>query len=87
MHAFTNVFIYRNTKVLQQSSPPLKLAVVTLPNPPPPTLTIILNETLINPLRMREGYGSHMCLCVCVCVCVTALAATYLVYALKTRCH
>ena len=25
--------------------------------------------------------------CVCVCVSVTKLAATYLVYMLKTRCH
>ena len=36
-------------------------------------------------LSMREGYGS--CVCVCLCICVTALAATYLVYALKARCY
>ena len=42
----------------------------------------------INPRRMRESYGS-LCVCVCVClsVClsVTALAASYLIYTLKTR--
>ena len=30
-------------------------------------------QKLVNPRRMREGYGSHsvcLCLCVCVCVCV-----------------
>ena len=47
---------------------------------------------VVNPRRMREGYGSHsVCLCVCVCVCVclsvTALAATYLVYTLKAGYH
>ena len=45
---------------------------------------------IVNPRRMREGYGSHsVCLCVCVCVClsVTALAATYLVYTLKAGYH
>ena len=39
---------------------------------------------------MHEGYGScFVCVCVCVCahvrVSVTTLAATYLVYTLKTR--
>ena len=33
---------------------------------------------------MREGYGSRS---VWLCVSVTALAATYLFYTLKTRCH
>ena len=54
---------------------------------------------LINPRHMREGYGSrYVCVCVCVCVSlcvcvtvclcvVTALAATYLIYTLKTRYH
>ena len=45
---------------------------------------------VINPRRMREGYGSRsVCVCVCVCVClsVTALAATYLVYTLKVGYH
>ena len=37
---------------------------------------------MINPWCMREGYGSRS-----VCVSVTKLAATYLVYTLKTRCH
>ena len=41
---------------------------------------------IFNPRRMREGYGSRF-VCVCVCVCVTELAATYLVYSLKVRCH
>ena len=41
---------------------------------------------IINPRRMREGYGSRF-VCVCVCVSVTELAATYLVYSLKVRCH
>ena len=45
-----------------------------------------LGNLVINPRRMREGYGSR-CVCLCVCVSVTALAATYLVYTLKTRCH
>ena len=34
---------------------------------------------VVNPRRMRKGYGSgFVCVCVCVCVCVsvTALAAT-----------
>ena len=35
---------------------------------------------LINPWRMREGYGSSCC---CVCVSVTALAATYLIGAIR----
>ena len=45
---------------------------------------------LINPRRMREGYGSRfVCVCVCVSVClsVTALAATYLVCMSKLRRH
>ena len=48
--------------------------------------------SLVNPRRMREGYGSR-CVCVCVCVClsvclsVTALAATYLVCMSKLRHH
>ena len=37
---------------------------------------------LINPRRMREGYGS-----LCVYLSVTTLAATYLVFTLKIRCH
>ena len=41
---------------------------------------------LINPRRMREGYGSRS-VCVSVCVSVTAPAATYLFYTSKTRCH
>ena len=48
---------------------------------------------IFNPRCMRrEGYGSRCvrvsaCVCVCVCVSVTTLAATYLVYVLKSRCH
>ena len=45
---------------------------------------------LINPRRMREGYGSRfVCVCVCLSVClsVTALAATYLVCMSKLRHH
>ena len=43
---------------------------------------------MINPRRMREGYGGRfVCVCVCVCVSVTELAATYLVYTLKVGCH
>ena len=37
---------------------------------------------IINPRRMREGYGSRS-----VCVSVTVLAATYLFYTSKIRCH
>ena len=45
-------------------------------------------EAIINPRRMREGYCSRrVCVCECVCVSVAALAATYLIYTLKTRCH
>ena len=37
---------------------------------------------------MREGYGSRsVCVCVCICLSVTTLAAAYLVYTLKARCH
>ena len=57
-------------------------------------LNCIIVWLVINPRRMREGYGSRsVCECVCVCVCVsvcvsvTALAATYLFYTLKTKCH
>ena len=39
---------------------------------------------IINPRRMREGYGSRS-VCVSVRLSVTALAATYLVYTLKVR--
>ena len=40
------------------------------------------------PRRMREGYGSRsVCVSERVCMSVTALAATYLFYTLKTRCH
>ena len=45
-----------------------------------------MHSTLINPRRMREGYGSRF-VSVCVCVSVTTLAATYLVYTLKVGCH
>ena len=41
---------------------------------------------IINPRRMREGYGSRF-VCVCVCLSVTALAATYLVCMSKLRHH
>ena len=43
-------------------------------------------DKVINPRRMREGYGSRS-VCVSVCVSVTAPAATYLFYTSKTRCH
>ena len=37
---------------------------------------------------MQEGYGSRsVCVCVCICLSVTTLAAAYLVYTLKARCH
>ena len=39
---------------------------------------------IINPRHMREGYGSHS-VCPSICLSVTALAATYLIYTLKTR--
>jgi hypothetical protein len=39
-------------------------------------------QSLVNPRRMREGYGSRF-VCLCVCVSVTNLAATYLVHPLK----
>ena len=45
---------------------------------------------IINLRRMHEGYCSRsvcVCVCVCVCVSVTMLAAAYLFYTLKTRCH
>ena len=30
-----------------------------------------VSKTVINPRRMREGYGSRfVCVCVCVCVCL-----------------
>ena len=42
---------------------------------------------MINPRRMREGYGIVV-LCVCVvCVSVTVLAATYFVCMSKVRHH
>ena len=47
-------------------------------------------RSVVNPRRMREGYGSRsVCVCVCVslCVSVTALAATYLVYKSQVRCY
>ena len=42
---------------------------------------------MINPWRMREGYGSHSVCTVCLCVSVAALAATYLVYKSRVRCY
>ena len=42
--------------------------------------------SLINPRRMREGYGSRS-VCLSVCLSVTELAAAYLVYTLKVGCH
>ena len=39
---------------------------------------------IINPQRMRKGYGSRS---VCVYLSVTTLAAPYLAYTLKVRCH
>ena len=36
-----------------------------------------LPYSMINPRRMREGYGSRsVCLCVCVCVCVSVCYRT-----------
>ena len=35
---------------------------------------------------MREGYGSCS-VCACICLSVTTLAAAYLIYTLKVRCH
>ena len=46
----------------------------------------VYSSQLVNPRRMREGYGSRF-VCECVCVSVTTLAATYLVYTLKIRCR
>ena len=43
-------------------------------------------KLVINPRRMREGYGSCF-VCVSVCLSVTALAATYLVCMSKLRHH
>ena len=43
---------------------------------------------IFNPQHMPKGYSSlYVCVCVCVCVClsVTLLAASYLIYTLKTR--
>ena len=51
---------------------------------------VYFNSSIINPQRIRKGYGS-LCVCVCVCVyvcvclSVTTLAASYLIYTLKTR--
>ena len=42
--------------------------------------------TTINPQHMCEGYGSYS-VCVCVCLSVIKLAATYLVFKSKMRCH
>ena len=41
---------------------------------------------LIKPWRMREGYGSRF-VCLCMCLSVTELAATFLDYTLRFRCH
>ena len=49
-------------------------------------LAAVTVVAVINPWRMREGYGSRF-VCVSVCVSVTTLAATYLIYTLKTRCR
>ena len=43
---------------------------------------VIVYCIIINPRRMREGYGSRS-----VCLSVTELAATYLDYTLKFGCH
>ena len=45
-----------------------------------------LLEHIINPRCMREGYGSCS-VCLSVYLSVTKLAATYLDYTLKFRCH
>ena len=47
---------------------------------------LVMNSptAIINPRRMRKGYGSRF---VCVCLSVTALAATYLVCMSKVRHH
>ena len=42
---------------------------------------------VINPRRMREGYGSRVCVSVCLCIVFPALAATYLVYRCQVRCY
>ena len=47
-------------------------------------------DVIINPRRMREGYGSRsvcVCMCVSVCLSVTTLTATYLVCESKLRCY
>ena len=38
--------------------------------------------SLVNPRRMREGYGSRS-----VCLSVTTLTATYLVFKSQVKCH
>ena len=40
--------------------------------------------TVINSGCMHKGYSSHS---VCLCVSVTDLAASYLGYTMKIRCH
>ena len=51
-------------------------------------------DDLVNPRRMREGYGSwfvcvcvYVCVCVCVYLSVTALTATYIILKSKVRYH
>ena len=41
---------------------------------------------IINPRRMRGGYGSHR-VCVCVYLSVSALTAIYLVHKCRVRCY
>ena len=41
-------------------------------------------RALVNPRRMREGYGSRS---VCVCLSAITLTATYLVNTMQTRRH
>ena len=49
-----------------------------------PRLCISHKLSIINPRRMRAG-GRVTVVCLCVCLSVITLAASYLVYTLKTR--
>ena len=43
-------------------------------------------QDMINPQRMREGYGSRS-VCLSVCLSVTTLAGTYLFFKSQVKCH
>ena len=49
--------------------------------------SLFSSSLVINPQRMREGYGSQsVCVCVCVYLSVTTLTATHLIFTSIVRC-